>query len=141
MEWECNVEEDYTLTPDNNQFIFIPTNTLKMDVTDDYSPKYRPVIRGTKLYEKRGHTFLWEEPIKVDITWLLDFTDLPQSLRYYITIAAARKFQKRYFSSDTVDQFTAEDEMRAKAECLAADAYVADYNMMDNYTVSRTIDR
>jgi hypothetical protein len=141
MEWECNSEKDYTLTPDNSSYIQLPTNILKLDITADFDSKYRPVQRGTRLYDKLNHTFVWTEPVTVDILWLLPYTDLPESLRRYITIAAARRFQKRYFSSSDVDRFTQEDEFRARAECVAADVDVADYNMMDNYTVSRTLDR
>lgn len=141
MEWECNCEEEYTLNPDNDGYIYIPDNVLKVDITDDLIYKYRPVQRAGKLYDKKNHTDIWSEPVTVDIVWLLDFVDLPQTLRYYITINAARKFQKRYFSSGEMDRFTQDDEIKARAECLAADSYVADYNMMDNYTVSRTLDR
>jgi hypothetical protein len=141
MEWECNSEKDYTLTPDNSSYIQLPTNILKLDITADFDSKYRPIQRGTRLYDKLNHTFVWTEPVTVDILWLLPYTDLPESLRRYITIAAARRFQKRYFSSSDVDRFTQEDEFRARAECVAADVDVADYNMMDNYTVSRTLDR
>lgn len=141
QQWDCNHETDYELTPDNDGFIAKPENTLKIDITSDYAASYSPVVRGTRLYDKKNHTFIFPEAITFDITWYLPFTDLPETLRRYITISAARKFQKRFYSSETIDGFNAEDEAVARANALSDDGYVADYNMNMNYSVYDVLTR
>lgn len=134
-QWSCNTDDEFEFTPDIDGYINVPPNVLKADVTDDYRTKYSCVMRGGKFYDKKEQSFLFSEPIKMDVTWFLPFTDLPEALRRYITIAAARKFQKRFYSSDTIDGFTQEDELVARRNALSSDEYEADYNMMENYSV------
>jgi len=139
QQWSCNTEDEYELIPDNSGYINVPLNVLKLDINPDQAYKYQPVIRGNKLYDKKNKTFLFTEPLKFDLVWYLPFTDLPESLRRYITIAAARKFQKRFYGSDTLDGFTEEDEFNARANALSSDEYEADYNMMAHYSVANIL--
>lgn len=141
FEWDFNSEEDYPLVRDSFGYIPVPPNALKLDITTKYRSKYAPVVRGAKLYDKLNHTFIFPEDIEVDIVWLLPFTDAPEAVRRYITVAAARKFQKRFYSSDTLDGFTHEDEALARAEALSQDSWTADYNMAANYSVASIIQR
>lgn len=141
IQWEANTEYDYPLPIDINGYINLPTNVLNVDISVDFLSKYEPVVRGTKLYDKKNHTFVFPENISCDMVWFLAFTDLPETLRRYITVAAARKFQKRMLSSTDIDGFTAEDEMNAKSNALSADTYVADYNMTQNYAVANILER
>lgn len=134
-QWECNTEDNYTLVPDSNGYINIPSNLLKADIDNSYSYKYQPVRRGDKFYDKLNHTFTFTESIPCSVVWFLPFTDLPETLRRYITVAAARKYQKRFYNSETLDNFTKEDEYFARANALADDTFVADYNMTQNYGV------
>jgi len=134
-QWSCNTEENYELVPNTDGHITIPSNVLKLDTSWDYEYKYKIVQRGPRAYDKIKHTYVFTEPVKFDITWFLPFTDLTETLRRYITVAAARKFQKRFYGSDTIDGFTQEDEFKAKANALSSDGYEADYNMTANYSV------
>lgn len=140
--WYCNTEKEYTLNKDENGYIYLPLNNLKIDLSEiNYNTDIEPVVRGTKLYDKKNHTFIFTTNLKFDIVWFLPFTDLPEALRRYITVAAARLFQKRFYSSDQIDAFTKEDEMYAKIEAEHADGDVADYNMVNNSSVYNIIMR
>lgn len=140
--WYCNTEKEYTLNKDTEGFLNLPLNTLKIDLSssNDYN-QIEPVVRGTKLYDKKNHTFVFTNDYKFDIIWFLPFTDLTEALRRYITISAARAFQKRFYSSDQLDAFTREDELYAKVEAEHADGEVADYNMVNNPSVYNIIMR
>lgn len=140
-EWDFNSEEDFPFTRNPNGHILVPPNLLKMDISTKYMGKYAPVVRGDKFYDKLNHTFSFPEDITADVVWLLQFSDAPEAVRRYITIAAARKFQKRFYSSDTLDGFTREDEVIARAEALSQDAWTADFNMTANTSVGMILQR
>ena len=141
QDWEFNSETSYELPLSIEGFIYTPPNILKIDVTDTWLQKYLPVQRGTRMYDRKNHTYVFPEVIDFDVVFFLPFDELPEQLRRYVTIRAARVFQRRFLSSDSINAFTEEEEQRARAEALAADASVADYNMAENYDVFRVMDR
>lgn len=141
QDWEFNSETSYSLPLTLEGYIQVPPNILKIDVTDTWLQKYLPVQRGTRLYDRKNHTYVFPEALDFDVVWFLPFEELPEQLRRYVTIRAARVFQRRFLNSDQVNAITEEEEQRARAEALAADASVADYNMAENYDVFRVMDR
>ena len=99
-------------------------------------------IRGNRLYDRKNKTYQFEQSIKADLTILLEFNELPQAARHYITIRAARVFQQRVIGSDTLGSFTEKDEARALRSMRRYESKTADYNILTgNYSVMRTIDR
>lgn len=141
QDWEFNSETNYPLPRTTEGYILTPTNLLKADVCEDWVQKYLPVQRGTKMYDRKNHTYVFPEDLTFDVVFFLPFDQLPESLRRYVTIRAARVFQRRFLSSDQLNAFTEEEEQRARAEALATDGSVADYNMAENYDVFRVMDR
>ncbi len=135
-QWECNTEYEYEFTPDNDGYIAVPSNLLRADLsTNNTYRNVEPVIRGSRFYDKYNHTYIFSDSLDFDVVWFLPFTDLPETLRRYITVAAARKFQKRFYNSETIDGFTKEDEFIARSNALSDDTSVADYNMTQSYGV------
>jgi len=141
QDWEFNSEYKVQLPLTLDGYILTPPNILKIDMIDDYIGRYNPVQRGDRLYDRLNHTYVFPEVLKFDVVYFLAFEQCPEQLRRYITIRAARVFQRRFLSSDTINAFTDEEEQRARAEALAADASTADYNMAENYDVFRVMDR
>lgn len=141
QDWEFNSENDYQLPLTLEGFILTPPNILKIDLINDFVGRYLPVQRGDRMYDRKNHTYVFPEPLKFDVVFFLAFSELPEQLRRYVTIRAARVFQRRFLASDTINAFTEEEEQRARAEALAADASTADYNMAENYDVFRVMDR
>ena len=126
----CNSEENYPLAVDGDNYLTLPLNTLKVDASDRYMDVVR---RGVKLYDKYKHTFDFSTitELKVDIVFFLEFTDLPEVVREYITIKAARKFQKDILGSEAIDAFTQEDEYVAYTELQRAEMDNRDDSLFD----------
>lgn len=141
QDWEFNSETNYSLPLTLEGYILTPPNLLKIDVCDEWILKYLPVQRGTKMYDRKNHTYVFPEALTFDVVFFLPFEELPEQLRRYVTVRAARVFQRRMLNSDQVNAITEEEEQRARAEAMAADASVADYNMAENYDVFRVMDR
>lgn len=139
--WHFNTEYDFPLSPDTQtKEIRLPSNCIECDTSP--SPHVDVAVRGNRLYNKKTHSYSFDSSLKVEMIVLLTFEELPQAAREYIKIRAARKFQKRFLGSDTLDGFTEEDERTAKALLEKYDARTADYNILSgSYDVARILNR
>lgn len=139
--WHFNTEYEFDLTPDMDGFIYVPNNAIEVD-TSPYSRDYDVAIRGNRLYDRGNKTYTFTTALKADLTILLEFNEMPQAARHYITIRAARVFQQRVVGSDTLNGFTQQDELRALRAIRRYEARTADHNILtSNYSVMRVIDR
>lgn len=140
--WYCNTEKEYPFPKDINGNINIPNNVLRYELSRCVdNGRIEVVKKDGKLYDKKNHTFVFENDLKFDVIWFLPYSDLPEALRRYINISAARKFQKRFYSSDTIDAFTREDELKAMTQAKHADGNEGNYNMTQNESVYNIIMR
>lgn len=140
--WHFNVEENFVLTPSTDTGnVFLPANCLEADTTGD--DKLMDVaMRGRRLYDRTNHTFVFTKSIKANLVLMLEFDDLPQAARHYITVRAARVFQQRVVGSELLGTFSERDEVRARAALKRFEAKTADYNILtSNYSVMRVLDR
>jgi len=115
--YRFNTEPDFEFTPDADGFINLPSSTLKVVIkrgryTED------PVWRGTRLYDRKDGTYVFDRNIKADVTKMLDFEDMPESAREYIFTKAARVFQQQTIGDDDHYSFTARDEQISRAEFI-----------------------
>ena len=138
--WHFNTDVDYPITPDVDGYLQVAVNVLKIDPTKEY-PDYDLAQRGSRMYDRKEHTYVFTETIEFNVVWFLAFTDLPEAARRYITIRAARVFADRQLSSEVIHGFTENDEIMARAQFLEADADNADYNIFNSYSVMRVLDR
>jgi hypothetical protein len=139
--WHFNTDFEFVLTPASDGFIYVPGNAIEVD-TSTYNRDYDVAIRGNRLYDRKGKTYTFTKDLKADLTILLEFNDLPQAARHYITVRSARIFQQRVVGSETLGNFTKEDEARALRSMRRYEARTADYNILtSNYSVMRVIDR
>lgn len=140
--WHCNTEHEYELTPDSvTSKITLPKNTLKFDLDPLLYTDSDPVQRGLKLYDRKNHTELWTKSVKGTITFELEFEDLPEQIRYYVTVKAARIFANRFIGNREIEGFTLREEVEAKARAIDSDSENADRTIFDNYSVLRVLDR
>lgn len=134
--WNFNQEDEVELSLSIDGFVYIPSNALRVENVD-----YQDIdvtIRGDRLYDRRNHTFIFTEPYKFQITYLLEYTDLPQAARYFIAIRASRKFQRRILTAEVVEKFTENDELEAKANLQDQDTSAGDYNLInDSWDIAR----
>lgn len=140
--WHFNTDKSITLTPAafTNE-ITLPTNCIRVDTVDE-DRDLDVAQRGTRLYDRKNHTYEFEDSVKVDMVILLPFTDLPESARHYITVRSARVFQARTVGSDALYQFSREDEQDALIGLKKAEGITGDYNILTgNYSVMRAIQR
>lgn len=125
--WYWNTEKDYELTPDGNQDILLPSNTLAVDSTGKDADR-DVVQRGQLLYDRDNHTYKFTTPILVELTVGLPFEELPETARRYVAMRAARMFQDRI--EGAADQGDTQDEMMAYAALHADQIRTEDSNVL-----------
>ena len=138
--WDFNTDEDYELKPDNNNYIHINNDMLSVKVATLYKNRY--TIRGSKVYDKYNHTFKITEPIRAKVIFKLDFEDLPQAAKNYVTISAAYKFIKRELGTKESALYTQEDVIQARITLMEYESDIGSYTMipeMYNGTIQRSI--
>jgi len=139
--WAFNTEYDYPLPPDVDGHITLPKNTLRVDADNHYT-NVDVVQRGLRLYDRKNHTYVFTESLKGNITFLLDFDELPQSARHYIMVKAARIYQARILGSDTQFKFSEAEEFNALVALKGAEEEQADHNMLTgSWSVARILQR
>lgn len=139
--WHFNRETNVELAPNVAGEIILATNTIRADQMLNSNNDLDLTQRGGKMYDRKNHTFAINTGVSLDVTYELDFGDLPAVARKYITIKAARILQDNIVGSDALHSFQREDEMQALFELKDYENETADYNIGDNYDVFRVVDR
>lgn len=148
--WHFNRESKVRFSPNLSGEIILPTNILKADSNLDadsinrQTATGRPldlVQRGTRMYDKANHTFNIAKTVELDIVVGLDFEELPEVAKRYITIKAGRTFQDRVVGSSTLHGFQEADEARAYYELKETEGDTSDFNILNSYDVFAVIDR
>lgn len=116
--------------PDNPGALMLPLGTLKVDTV--YSSAGKDLVwRGRRLYDQVNHTYNIGESVYVDLVIGLDFEDLPQQARNYITIKAARQYAQFKLNNGQTNQFTRENEGEAYLSLLEAQDEADDKTLLD----------
>jgi len=130
----CNTDTEYELTPNVDNEITLPATTISIDPSHLYNNRY--VERTGKLYDTKNQTFTITENIKVDIIWFLEWLDLPEHVRRYTLIRAARVFQKRFLADENLHRFTEEDEIAARHQFSRKELRITNFSILDNANVN-----
>lgn len=126
----CNTEYEFLLEADVDDLIALPATAIVVDPS--YNSDNRYVERDGSLYDREDNVYEIYKDVYVDITYFLEWTDLPEHVRRYITIRAARVFQKRYLADESLHRYTQEDEYAAKAEFERNELNTEDFSILDN---------
>tara|TARA_R100001129_G_scaffold49548_1_gene34244 strand:+ start:1336 stop:1944 length:609 start_codon:yes stop_codon:yes gene_type:complete len=115
----CNTDYEYTITRDPSNNINLPTTALKVIVPRGTNEGTRDLVqRGQKLYDRKKNTYALTDDVKVTLVTFLEWTDLPQVVRNYITITAARKFAAQVVGDKDIYLLTQQDELEARTEFI-----------------------
>jgi len=127
--WEFNTDKNYTVAPDIDSQVVITSNIITMDTMPG---GLDVTVRQGMLYNKTDHTFLFTENLTCEVLWEFDYEDLPQYVRHYIAVRAARILSNRLQGDVTGSQLTADDERDAKATANRHDMRNSDRTMFDS---------
>lgn len=134
--WHFNTVNEVTLSPNVNGEIFLTDDVLHID-TLDHSKDI--VQRGQQLFDRGDNTLVFDNDLKVTVTYLLDFTELHEQARRYITLKASRVFQGRIVGSQELEQQILREELKARQNLEEADGIGSDRTIFDNYDVASCV--
>jgi hypothetical protein len=115
--WNTDIGVFLTPDPISGQ-IEVPLDASRVSVNRSMRGLINVSTRGGVLYDRKSNTTQFTDKVCVDIVRFLPFEDMPEDIRYYVTIAAAHLYQKRQTSSELTNGLTYEDEMNAKTEAM-----------------------
>ena len=129
--WSFNTDYQRTLLRDvtSNQ-ISLPANALRVEVNpSDYS-SLDIVQRGDRLYDRKGGTYTFTQDITADVTYGLDWEELPEHARRYIAVTAGRELQQSIIGSRDLDQINYGMEVEAKSAFYEIETTTSSHNML-----------
>lgn len=149
-----NSDTQVTLPADSNGNVLLGVNVAKIEISRKrYAGKEivnRPQFNSggvgqPQLYDRRHQTYnLSSIPggvIADRIVYVLDWSQLPESAKRYMTIRAARVFADRWVGAETVHQFTAADELNAKRAMEAHKADEDELNILQSPSTQEALYR
>lgn len=125
----CNQEFKVKLSVSDDE-IALPATCISVDPS--YLADNHYVERNSKLYDRKNHTYTMTKDIFVDIIYFLEFTDLPEHVRRYVTVLAGRLFQRRWLANGEIEKITEADELKAKRQFVRKESNIADASILDN---------
>lgn len=149
--WHFNTQREVAFTPDSTtNNINLADNIVRLDIDHWVSSSGGSVSplddrdvtqRGDRLFNRKDNTYEFTSIVKATVVYILDWTELPEPVRRYITVKAARVFQDRMVGSQAHHAFSREDEVRALALLKEFEGDTADYSVFDNYDVFNIVNR
>ena len=134
--WHFNTEPKVKISLNQANHLVVPADTARIDSTD-----YNVVIREGKLFDLDRRSFEFTGTSEFDIVYFRDFEALPDTAKRYITTRSARVYSDRMINSETIHSMVVRDEQKALIDLKEFEGDTGDYNMMDNYSVARVMNR
>lgn len=137
--WDFNIEDSVALLPDDDtNLVPCPNNYLRF-----VSSGYKLIRRSGYFFDILSQTNEFPEGLTLDtLVRGLEFEELPEVFRKFITCRAARIFQMRYLTSDDLDKHLMTEESSAYADIIDYDLTTGNYNILnDDQYISQYIQR
>ncbi len=96
------------------------------------------IQRGVRVYNRTDRTFIINKTLKAMVVSFLNWDDLPEQFRKWITIRTARITAARTVGDQATVSFSMQEEIEAKANAENSDARSSNATIFDN-TISQLI--
>jgi hypothetical protein len=127
--WYFNTDYDFSLVPDDEGFITLPPNVLRVDFgATEFKHQY--VMRNGRIYDMVKHTFVIDKKLTADVIYEVEIEELPVSAYEYIGARAARKFQEKVIGDLNMTQITLAEETEALASLQREQLQYQDYGLI-----------
>jgi len=141
--WHFNTQYKVDLTRDTSNKVPIGTDVVRVELSNKYDKSsYDVVQRGNYLFNLAKNSDIFDQDFTENtLIYLLQFEDLPEQARRYITIRSARVFHDRTLGANTLHKFSSEDEARSLSVMKQAEMQTGDNTIFDSdlqkYIVNR----
>jgi len=144
--WGFNTERDVVLTPVGNAIsltgaaytgVYIST----IDLEPEDAGSLDVTIKGDNLYDRKTHstTAFTAASYKASVSYYLQWEDLPEAVKSYVTALAAKDFQMQMVGNGQIDAILTQKFAYAQSEFYSFESQQYDYSMFDNYDVWKIV--
>lgn len=127
MGWNFNTHKNHPLSLDADSRIPLPSNAVQADADDK---SFNITIRNGFIFDLEKHTDIFTKVPEINLVLVQQFEHLPEYVRRYINIKAARRFAARFLAETEIVQLIGQDEQEALVAFHQADSREADVNML-----------
>jgi hypothetical protein len=129
--WSFNTDFERLLMRDSiTQHIGVGSNVSRVKV-DPYSyPDVDVVLRGPKLYDRRAGSYEFEEDLRADVTYILEWDEVPEYAHQYFMIKAGRQLQEAILGSADLSRINAAAEAEARSLFLEEETTCGDHSWL-----------
>lgn len=128
--WWFNQERDLTLLPDVIGEIKLAQNVITAEVKSDNDGSI--IQRGNKLYNRKERSYLFKTPVVVNQIIMLEWDELPQVAREYITAFTAYEYNSGTRGLQDIKQDLQIKVQATFINLRAEDTRAKDVNMLQN---------
>lgn len=129
--WSFNTDYQRTLQRDNaTNEIKVPTNALRVEVNRFDYPSLEIVQRGEKLYDRKAGTYVFAQDIKADVSYGLEWDELPEHARRLIAVTAGRELQQSIIGSADLDKINYAMEAEARSAFMEVETTTSSHSML-----------
>lgn len=132
----CNQEFGYPLALSDDGSIGVPNNALVVLPNNSNLTQ-----RGEKLYDMARHTYEFPCSEIATVVWFLPFNELPQHVKNYVTIKAARKLLVELVGASELYQQTNAQEFETMINFRRQELRLRRLNMLQDPRVASTAHR
>lgn len=129
--WSFNTDRERLLqrNAETNE-INVGTNVSRVVVDMYRYPGLDVVQRGARLYDRQKGSYQFDVDLYADVTYLLEWDELPEYARQYITTKAGRQLQEAIIGSADLTRLNLAAEQEAKALFMDTEIAVSDHSML-----------
>ena len=126
--WHFNKQDNKKVSPDGNGHFVIPNNYLRYDVHGGLYDRNLDVVRKNgKLFDNVKDTDVFTSDLYFDITYLLDFNDVPPAIQRYIIARASVRAATQLVSNPDLVKLLQLEEAQTRATALEYDCEQGDH--------------
>ncbi len=130
--WVFNTEYNVEKQPEaTTKYITIPSNVLRYDLHGDNNDRSKNLVRRNgRLWDTINQTYEFDSSVKLDITWLWPYTDLPSAFKRYIISRASVRAATQLVSNPQLVQLLQQQEAQTRATCMEYECLQGDHSYM-----------
>jgi len=139
--WGFNTEADVEFTPNGSNEIDLSTSGYTgtyiscIDLEPVNAGSLDVIIKGTKLYDRTTHSYtaFTGSLYKATVSYYLQWEDIPEPVKSYVTAMAAKDFQAQMVGNPQMDAILTQKFMHARSGFYAFESEQLDYAIWDNF--------
>ena len=128
--WSFNTDYERTLLRNASNQIEVGDNVSRV-VVDPYLYSNLDVVqRGSKLYDRRNNSYTFTLDLKADVTYILEWDELPEHARQYVMTRGGRQLQEAIIGSADLTRMNLTLELEARSQFLEEETTKSEHSML-----------